>query len=90
MRNLGRRKSLLRALSEWLFAGGALIAVVSAALSFSTAERQSAVSLRIEACKRASEAMLDDRYIDALTSSEKRQLALDQLRVTRRCSRDAK
>ena len=78
----------MRAVLEWLFAGGALFAGVSAALTFSNAERENRIALRIEGCKRANDSLLDDQLNNALSPSQRQLHSEQQLRISMLCSKD--
>jgi hypothetical protein len=81
-----RRISLV--LSDWLLGGGALLAIVTAGLGYLENGRGRTVTLRVEACKRAHEAIIDDGLNPSLREAQKAAFLRGQLRISAQCDRD--
>jgi hypothetical protein len=75
-------------LFEWLFRGGALIAVLAMAAGYIGNREGGATARHIAACERANAAITDDAYNRLLTDAEARRFELQQLQIAERCNRD--
>jgi len=79
-----------RVLGDWLLGGGALLALVTASVSYVENDRGRDATLHVEACKRAHEAIIDDGLNPSLPEPQKQAFLQRQLRISDQCDRDVK
>jgi hypothetical protein len=87
-RTLPVEKSIRRMMMEWLFAGGALLAVAGTSLDYLSDQQSSDASIHIAACARADEAIRDETLSISLTESEKQAFKARKLHISQKCDRD--
>ena len=87
--NVKPTKSLRRMIMEWLFAGGALLAVAGTSLDYLSDQQSADTSKYIAACARADEAIRDETLSLSLTESEKQAYNTRKLLISQKCDIEA-
>jgi hypothetical protein len=87
---MAARKTLRRTLFEWLLAGGALVALASGILDYLKELRNLEAMQRMEQCKMARDALVDDRLNLDLTEAQRKTYLATQLRIAADCAKTAK
>lgn len=82
------KRTLRRIISEWLLGGGALIALVTGAISFFDRSKDRIEKRHQEACARAHDAILDDGLNPSLPEARKDAFIARQLYVASVCAKD--
>jgi hypothetical protein len=80
-----RRSWFRRSVTEWLFAGGALVTVCGGVIHYFETAKGLETSGRIESCNQAHEAIRDDRLNDALSLAAKQAYLAEQLKIAHQC-----
>ena len=84
-RVLPEGKSIRRMIMEWLFAGGALLAVVGTSLDYLSDQQSSDTSIQIAGCERADAAIRDETLSISLTEAEKQAFKTRKLLISQEC-----
>ena len=87
--NVKPSKSLRRMIMEWLFTGGALLAVAGTSLDYLSDQQNADTSKYIAACARADEAIRDETLSLSLTESEKQAYNTRKLLISQKCDIEA-
>ena len=82
-------KSIRRMIMEWLFAGGALLAVAGTSLDYLSDQQSADTSKYIAACARADEAIRDETLSLSLIESEKQAYNKRKLLISQKCDKEA-
>jgi hypothetical protein len=81
-------KRLRTKLFEWLFRGGALLALLAMGAGYVGGREGGGTARHVAACERAHAAITDDAYNNLLTETEARTFKAQQLQIAARCNRD--
>ena len=82
------KRPVLRAISEWLLGGGALLALVTGAIAFFDRDKDRIDTRHRDACANAHEAIRDDVLNPALSKKEQQVYLQRELRLAERCDKD--
>jgi hypothetical protein len=82
------KKSPMRVVSEWLFAGGAILGLGNLAATVYQQADARQIDQRLKACERAVTIVTDDKLNEKLTDGEQDKLMDDNLRILQKCGKD--
>lgn len=84
------KKSLRRTVSEWLFAGGAILGLGNLGATYLQQADAKQIDLHLKACERAVTIITDDTLNEKIPATEQDKITTENLRILRECAKDAK